>query len=267
MFETTELKALNHLLVDHEITDNVLSHLYQKHPNLDAVLLRSKTLRQIEQVGYISICQENMLSKAENAAFLFAPFILANLNQKVIYTTPKISENNAILNHYFQTDYELSQHKIDDVLSSLNLYIELENNEFSDVEYFYSSLINSLCNSKVSKIICITSLKVDEILLKKLEITFNVEILLVQQDLIKIDFDLSKINLLKLLFKNKDEQYIELCHKYSLINAKLLELLNLFSLKQAAILVEDMFYSEHIFEKLSVYGEYIQTNIQHEKIS
>lgn len=35
-----------------------------------------------------------------------------------------------------------------------------------------------------------------------------------------------------------------------------------FSAKQAHHLIEDMFYSEHIFEKISVYAEYIQTQIQ-----
>jgi hypothetical protein len=33
---------------------------------------------------------------------------------------------------------------------------------------------------------------------------------------------------------------------------------------RAQVLVEDMFYSEHIFEKMSVYGEYIQTHLQHQ---
>jgi hypothetical protein len=33
--------------------------------------------------------------------------------------------------------------------------------------------------------------------------------------------------------------------------------------QQATQLVEDMFYAEHIYEKLSVYAEYMQTCLQH----
>ena len=34
-------------------------------------------------------------------------------------------------------------------------------------------------------------------------------------------------------------------------------------LARAIHLIEDMFYTEHIYEKLSVYAEYIQTCLQH----
>ena len=69
--------------------------------------------------------------------------------------------------------------------------------------------------------------------------------------------------MLQLLFKNKNDKYIQLCTKFSKINAKLLKILNLYSFDQAQLLIDDMFYSEHIFEKLSVYGEYMQTKIQY----
>jgi hypothetical protein len=46
------------------------------------------------------------------------------------------------------------------------------------------------------------------------------------------------------------------------LNAPLIAEIGQFSQAQAAHLIEDMFYSEHIFEKLSVYAEYMQTRIQ-----
>ena len=46
------------------------------------------------------------------------------------------------------------------------------------------------------------------------------------------------------------------------LNAKLIAQISQLSEVQAAHLIEDMFYSEHIFEKLSVYAEYMQTHIQ-----
>ncbi len=264
MFKASELELLQHLLVDVPLTDSTLHLLQQQHTNLEAVLLRSRILRQVQQVGYVSICQEHMNAKAENAAFLFAPFILANLNQKVIYATPQSPENIAILNRYYQAEAKLSAFKVDDVLSGLNVYIELHKEQLSPAEYFYFGLINSLCNPKVSKIICITHLHIDLEKLKQLAEFLDVEIHVLADKTEEIDFDLSKINMLKLLFKDKDQQYIDLCQKFSFINAKILQRLGLYEFDRAQVLVEDMFYSEHIFEKISVYGEYIQTHLQHQ---
>jgi len=67
----------------------------------------------------------------------------------------------------------------------------------------------------------------------------------------------------QLLCKNKDQSYIELCEKFSKLNAQLLSANGSYSQEQATQLVEDMFYAEHVYEKLSVYGEYMQTCLQH----
>ena len=75
--------------------------------------------------------------------------------------------------------------------------------------------------------------------------------------------DSTELNMRKLLFKNKDQQYIELCEKFSKLNAQLLSVSGRYGQTQAKQLVEDMFYAEHIYEKLSVYAEYMQTCLQH----
>lgn len=66
----------------------------------------------------------------------------------------------------------------------------------------------------------------------------------------------------KLLFKNKDETYVQLCAQFAQMNAELVGLCDTFTTHQMTHLIDDMFYSEHIFEKLSVYSEYIQTLLQ-----
>ena len=70
------------------------------------------------------------------------------------------------------------------------------------------------------------------------------------------------LNTRKLLFKNKDDFHRNICTLFSSLNAKLIAQISQLSEVQAAHLIEDMFYSEHIFEKLSVYSEYIQTLLQ-----
>lgn len=46
------------------------------------------------------------------------------------------------------------------------------------------------------------------------------------------------------------------------MNAALVGLCDTFTASQMTHLIDDMFYSEHIFEKLSVYSEYMQTLLQ-----
>ena len=73
---------------------------------------------------------------------------------------------------------------------------------------------------------------------------------------------LDLLNMQKLLFKRKDDFHVNLCRQFAELNAEVLTLLRLYEIEQATNLVEDMFYSEHIFEKLSVYSEYMQTQLQ-----
>jgi len=54
----------------------------------------------------------------------------------------------------------------------------------------------------------------------------------------------------KLLFKNKDEAYVQLCAHFAQMNAALVGLCDTFTTSQMTHLIDDMFYSEHIFEKV-----------------
>ena len=52
----------------------------------------------------------------------------------------------------------------------------------------------------------------------------------------------------KLLFKNKDETHVQLCALFAQMNAALVGLCDIFTVNQMTHLIDDMFYSEHIFE-------------------
>ncbi len=148
-------------------------------------------------------------------------------------------------------------------MDSLGLSLQLNDEEMTQEDSFYLNLINSLCNSKVSRIICITRLDINLELIDLIAHFLYVQIQVISLEQQSEYLDINKINMLQLLFKNKNDDYIHLCTKLSKINAKLLKMLDLYSFDQAQLLVDDMFYSEHIFEKLSVYGEYMQTKIQY----
>ena len=79
---------------------------------------------------------------------------------------------------------------------------------------------------------------------------------------IKQIWPLILLGLARSFFKNKDEAYVQLCARFAQMNAALVGLCDTFTASQMTHLIDDMFYSEHIFEKLSVYSEYIQTLLQ-----
>jgi len=263
MFEISQLNLIYQLQAGYEISSQVKGLLKQKYVNIEATLLRAKKLREIEKAGQIAIIQDPITDHIEDLAYLFSPFILANLNQKVIYHTVKNKQILSILSRYYQVNQSNIALNFNELLDSLGLFIHLTNEELTLEDLFYLNLINCLCNSKVFRIICITHLNINLELINVIADFLHVQIQVIALEQQSEYLDINKINMLQLLFKNKNDEYIQLCTKFSKINAKLLKILNLYSFDHAQLLVDDMFYSEHIFEKLSVYGEYMQTKIQY----
>jgi len=263
MFEISQLNLIYQLLSGYEVSPQIEMLLKQKYLKVEATLLRAKMLRQIEKAGQIAIIQDPITDHVEDLAYLFSPFILANLNQKVIYHTTENKQVLSILSRYYQVNQSNIGLNFDELLDSLGLFIQLNNEELTLENLFYTNLINSLCNSKVSKIIFITHLNINLELINLIADFLHVQIEIIALENQAEYFDINKINMLQLVFKNKNDEYIQLCTKLSEINAKLLKILDLYGFDHAQLLVDDMFYSEHIFEKLSVYGEYMQTKIQY----
>lgn len=263
MFEISQLNLIHQLLSGYEVSPQIEILLKQKYLNVEATLLRAKMLRQIEKAGQIAIIQDPITDHIEDLAYLFSPFILANLNQKVIYHTAENEQVLSILSRYYQVNQSNIGLNFDELLDSLGLFIQLNNEELTLEDLFYTNLINSLCNSKVSRIICITRLNINLELINLIADFLHVQIEIIALENQAEYLDISKINMLQLVFKNKNDEYIQLCTKLSKMNAKLLNILDLYGFEHAQLLIEDMFYSEHIFEKLSVYGEYLQTKIQY----
>ena len=119
-----------------------------------------------------------------------------------------------------------------------------------------------MCRTDIFHIFLVTHLSLDQQQIQILENYFDVKIDVIHADRRPSMLNDELINTRRLLFKNKDEAHKSLCTLFSSLNANLVAKIGQFSPTQAAHLIEDMFYSEHIFEKLSVYAEYMQTRIQ-----
>lgn len=262
MFITQQLNTISELVEGQGLSDQLQHLLAQQYLNLEATLLRAKVLRDFSSAKVQYIVQSAIQAEHAEVAFLFAPFILANLNHPVIYSSPATPTVLNILNRYYQVEQKQNL-KIDDVLEALNVYLDLSDSVFNDVDFFYFSLIKALCRTDVSQIFLVTSLVLNTQKLAELEQFFKVKINYISTHPQDAIIDSSEWNMRKLFFKNKDQQYIDLCEKFATLNAQLLLSYGSYNQQQATQLVEDMFYAEHIYEKLSVYAEYIQTCLQH----
>lgn len=261
MFITSQLNVLHKIIKNQSIPASILAQLEQTYVNFEATLLRAKVLRDFSKSETVYLIQSHIEAQQSSVAYLFSPFIFANLNKAAIYTTPATAPVLSILNKYYQAEKKVL-FKVDDVLDSLKIYIDLELAELNEVEFIYLSLIKALCRSDLSTVFLITHLELDLEALKQLEQFLKIKIhwvKVVKDEGLK---DLDQLDMRKLLFKNKDETYVKLCVKFAQMNAALVGLCDIFTAGQMTHLIDDMFYSEHIFEKLSVYSEYIQTLLQ-----
>lgn len=261
MFKTPQLNLLSKFIGVSQISEKVWSQLQQDYVNVEATLLRGKVLRGFAKEDAVYILQSHIDEESVNLAYLFAPFILANLNKKVMYTTPATSPVVTLLNQYYQTQSQYA-FKADEVLNSMNMFLELADVALSSKDFVHYSLIKALCRSDVSSIFILSDQQFDEEVKAELEQFFNVDIYLIStttQQKIPVSHELS---MRRLLFKGKDDRYAQICRKFSEMNSQLLCHFDIFTPTQMTHLIEDMFYAEHIYEKLSVYAEYIQTLIQ-----
>ncbi len=261
MFITSQLNIIYKIIKNQSLSTSVVDQLEQSYVNLEATLLRAKVLRDFSKTQIVYLIQSHIEQQQSSLAYLFSPFIFANLNKAAIYTTPATPPVLTILNKYYQADKKVV-FKIDEVLESLKIYLDLELIEMGEADFIYLKLIKALCRSDISTVFLITHLELDLEALKQLEQFLKIKIhwvKVVKDEGLK---GVDQLDMRKLLFKNKDEAYVQLCAHFAQMNAALVGLCDTFTTSQMTHLIDDMFYSEHIFEKLSVYSEYMQTLLQ-----
>ncbi|MCP5693974.1 hypothetical protein NL287_27265, partial [Klebsiella pneumoniae] len=66
--------------------------------------------------------------------------------------------------------------KVDEVLESLKIYLDLELIEMGEAEFIYLNLIKALCRSDISTVFLITHLELDLEALKQLEQFLKIKI-------------------------------------------------------------------------------------------
>lgn len=259
MFITPELQHLPRIFNLEHLSETVQHRLSMEYMNLEGAILRAKVVRAFGRQNLHYIIQDAVQEQDVNLGYAFSPFIFANLNKPCIYSTSSTAMIENIFGRFGQVDYKI---KADYALDAMHMYLEIRESTYSNAEMLQLGLLRALCRPDLKHVFLIT----DTTLLNTQAIAEIEQFLKIhihpihkqQQSEWTIPVA-SEIKLKKLLFKHKDSQYMALCEYFSQQNAELLKRCDSLKLEQNTRLIEDMFYSEHIFEKMSVYSEYIQT--------
>ena len=200
MFVTKELNAITQLFQDGEVSQAVQEQLYLEYVNLEATLLRGKVLRDFSKEKLTYIVQAKIEENDNNLGYLFAPFIIANLNQPVIYTTPISTSVLAILNQYYQAEKSINL-KIEELLQSLKLYVDLVEQPKKEEDFVFRAMIKALCRTDISHLFLITHLAVNHDQIQILQDYLKIKIDVIYCDKAQSIVNDERINTSKLFFK------------------------------------------------------------------
>ncbi|AXY56770.1 hypothetical protein CDG60_09460 [Acinetobacter chinensis] len=235
--ESEALKALNLLGFENE-------QQYQEQ------LAQNHTKRREQTEKHIYVIQN---TGAQNSlSFLFTPFIYSVLNFKTVYITSRMPLTEQVFAHYFRLEALELQHSLS--LSEMNISLELvEENQFQFYA-FLKALLDPYCHH----IDWISSWIAHEELTQQLQqLNIRLNTIVVGEQKCGIESD--QIDFAKLLWKRKNTETASICEYICKDNAPLVSQHLNISLKDAERLVDDLMYSEHLFEKFSVFGEFTET--------
>ena len=105
MFKTEELNQLLKIFPEQAPSQNVQQQILNQCVNLEATILRAKVLRSMAPVDLTYMIQSAIKQDDMNVAYVFSPFILANLNKKTIYSTPFTPMIRDLLSPFYQVHH------------------------------------------------------------------------------------------------------------------------------------------------------------------
>ena len=236
-------------------SEKILQRLkIQSLDEFDVILQQSLAVRsRSNQSSHNYIIQISTLGNS--LSYLFTPFIHAILNQNTIYIAPRQNIVEQVYAHYFRLDaLELKNQQS---IIEMNLCLDLVPTEFNAAEFRMYALAKALLDPACQHMTIVGQSGLDSAAKQKLATLFQVQIdeILPEQK----QFNLTEIDFKKLFWKRKTPELAQVCQNIANENAPLVSRQFHMKLNDAAHLIDDLMYSEHLFEKLSVFGAFTET--------
>ena len=220
---------------------------------LEHTLAEITAQRKLQKDGEFKMIH---LDSKQQLMACFSPIVLSLLDKKVSYSSKRNAKLDELLEHYFNLDALALQHQ--QCLQEMKMCYELEHSLTTNESFLYKNILQCLLNEKIKYIIVLGRIAPELAeLLKLCQIQFI-------ENNFSEDFshelnDVADIELKKLFWKRKTKQGIELSQQITAFNTQLLADLNLMKAHDLSTLIDDFMYGEHMFEKISVFGEFTET--------
>lgn len=224
---------------------------------LNQSLQQSLILRQHETNSHQYILQASSIGNS--LSYLFSPFIGAVLNLTTVYIAQKESTLEEVYPHYFRLDaVHLEKQRS---MQEMHLSLDLVADELDAKEFLIYALCRALLDSHCQHIMLVGDAGLEGI--KREAFTQITHISFTEIAPIEDSFDFHQIDLKKLFWKKKSDDIADVCRGIAKANAPLVSQQFNIQLDKAQHLIDDLLYGEHIFEKLSVFGEFTETIFKH----
>lgn len=162
--------------------------------------------------------------------------------------------------HYFRID-ALASAKAQS-LTDMQLCLDLVENDLNSMEFYLASLLQALLDPQTKRMVTLGSTQLISELKQQLMVYYGVEILEIYQPFSRIE--LTELDMKKLFWKRKDGHLAQVSQSIAYDNSRMVAQLCQLSRIDAERFIEDLMYGEHVFEKVSVLGEFSDTIYKHE---
>jgi len=229
---------------------------------LDQALPAAAAARRQNNAGQHYYLVQNSVSE-NSLSYLFAPFINAVLNLKTVYIASKQGVIEQVYPHYFQLDALALQKQ--QSMNDMQVSFDLLANDFEAADIQLYGLCKALLDEHCHQLYIFSEQAIEATFIAEIQALAHIEVVVIP--LLQAKQDINEINFKQLFWKTKTAESSQLCRSIASTNAPLLSQLLKVKLSRAEHLIDDLLYSEHIFEKLSVFGEFTETILKHHRLS
>lgn len=256
-----ELQNIWHALhVSSESEARILNHLgYANRAALNAQL--EQCLQQRAHGVNTSIYVLQQAEQAANISYAITPLLCSVLNYPTHYVARAEPWLMQFYTHYFRTD-ALASAKAKS-LSEMQLCFDLQDTALNASEFYVASVLQALLDPHTQRIVTLGAPSLIAELKQQLEGYYLIEWLEVPA--IDLAVDVTQIDLKKLFWKRKDDALAQVSQRIAYDNSRLVAALCQLSRVDAERFIEDLMYGEHVFEKVSVLGEFSDTVYKHQQ--
>jgi hypothetical protein len=220
--------------------------------------LAQATLQRQSQASKLYLLQQSQ--QTPSISYAIAPLLSSVLDYSTHYLAQAESWLVDFYENYFRMD-ALASAKTQS-LSNMQLCLDLVKSELTALEFYIASLLQALLDPNTRTIVTLGSTQLILELKQQIQAYYGVQILEIHQPF--THFELNELEVKKLFWKRKDAQLAEASQKIAQDNSRLVAKLCHLSRTDAERFIEDLMYGEHVFEKVSVLGEFSDTIYKHQ---